>query len=82
MADLAISWETLTLISKLYLVCLLVCAAYTTVFLGRSLFTLRRRVGVAVSIEMATRLENVRQANTLVFLLSGVDLALETMAMI
>jgi hypothetical protein len=67
--------------AKLYLLCLLAYAAHTTFVLGRALFRLRHLPNHALSLE-TRRLETVRQANALFFLLFGIVFATEMLAMI
>ena len=76
------AWVVLTVTARLYVVCLLAYAAYTTVFLGRALLRLRHPRNGEALVEIARRLETVRQANALLFLLFGVDLTIEMIAMI
>ena len=82
----------LTITARAYLLVLLAYAAYTTYVLGRILHRLRRSRQPTTSDDggrepwnlgrLAENLESVRQFNTFIFLLFGVDLSLETLAMI
>jgi hypothetical protein len=79
---LATTWTVLTVTARLYLLCLLAYAAHTTFVLARALFRLRHLPNEAVSGEITRRLETVRQANALFFLLFGVVFTIEMIAMI
>jgi hypothetical protein len=82
MSTIATTWVVLTVTARLYLACLLAYAAYTTVFLARALLRLRHPRNDEALVEIARKLETVRQANALLFLLFGVDLTIEMIAMI
>src|ERR1700675_4880589 len=92
MSILTSTWAVLTVTAKFYLLCLLAYAAHTTFVLARRLFLLRHLPNDAASgdathatgivDEIARKLETVRQANVLFFLLFGVDFTIEMTAMI
>jgi hypothetical protein len=92
MSVLMTTWAALTVTAKFYLLCLLVYAAHTTFVLARTLSLLRHLPNDAASCdathatgtvdEIVRKLETVRQANALFFLLFGVDFTIEMIAMI
>jgi hypothetical protein len=92
MSILTSTWAVLTVTHKFYLLCLLGCAARTTFVLARALSPLRHLPNDAASgdathvtgtvDEIVRKLETVRQANALFFLLFGVDFTIEMIAMI
>jgi hypothetical protein len=82
MSVIRITWVVLSGTARIYLVCLLAYAAYTTVFLARALLRLRHPRNDEALVNISRRLRTVRQANALVFLLFEVDLTIDMIAMI
>jgi hypothetical protein len=88
--DLRLVWAALTVTAKFYVLCLLAAAAYTTYFLVRTVFRLRRLQKDAASvdpglmkrrlIEMTRQIETLCQLHTLLFFLFGIFFANEIFA--